>query len=133
MFSVTLVTQPQIDLSRFAKLVKSVNEIDALRLPSHQKFGRAVEELFDEDQLEQPGERHLCYGFHFELPFNLMLEVQNFKFYSYFRLTLIQQGMIVKGIITGPLDLWRQFCEWGKEHHLISPFTDALEKQLPCR
>lgn len=129
MFKVLLLVQPQIDLGKFTALIRNVNAIDMKRLPPHGKFGEAVDELLD----REVGEKHLFYGFYFEMPYNTMLEAQNFPHYGMFRLSMNVEMVMCKGVMTGPLDLWRLFCEWGKEHHLILPFVKALENVLPCR
>lgn len=133
MFQVILITEPTIDLGRFRKLIGNVNELDSLNLPPHAKFGRAVDELLDKDQFDGMGVKHLFYCFYFELPYNCVLDMQNYEAAALFRLSTIVENVMCRGMITAPLDMWRDFIRWAEGRTLVEPLAKAVEKQLPCR
>lgn len=129
MFKVRLIVEPSIDLGRFRDLLKDVNAIDLIHQPPHVKFERAVDKLLDSDAL---GFKHLFYGFYFELPYTTMLDLQNYDAFAYFRLTLVIENVMCHGIITAPLDMWRDVIRWAEGRTFIEPLTQAVARLLSC-
>jgi hypothetical protein len=117
---------PSIDLSAFRHVVPQsiVNQVDGRPLPPVAKFAALVDE-----SLSQPAWAywHLYEAFYFELPVQVIVELDGFQHARCFRLTTQGAGLMAEGLISGPYDLWREFLAWaanGSEY--MQMFARAL-------
>jgi len=112
MFKLNPITLPGIDLRAFVSLVgqDKVNEVDANRtLPPLSKFAELVDSAF----LEGYAYWHIYQAFYFEVPFVVESEIHQYQHASRFRLSCAGDSLLVKGLISGPYDLWKDFLVWA--------------------
>lgn len=118
---------PLIDLSAFRHVLPqdSVNKVDARAIPPVAKYAALVEEAFD-----QPlwAHWHLYEAFYFELPVQVVVELDSYQHARMFRLTTQSNGLMAEGIVSGPYDLWREFLAWAATHgsEYMQMFAKAL-------
>ncbi len=102
---------PNIDLAAFRRIVPPalVNEVDAKLLPPAAKFAALVEASLQPDWAYW----HLYEAFFFRMPAQTILEMDGFPHARMFRLTVQGDGLSAEGIVSGPLDLWKEFLQWA--------------------
>lgn len=108
---IPLLWPNNINLRPFVEILGQdrVNETDAKRIQPEAKFA----ELVDESLLPGWGLRHLFVSFYFEMPAITEAEMHQYALASMFRITSANTGMFMNGIITGPLDAWKDFIMWA--------------------
>lgn len=103
---------PLIDLSAFRYVLPQdhVNRVDARPLPPVAKYAALVEESLGQTHWAY---WHLYEAFYFELPVQVIVELDRFQHARMFRLTTHYAGLMAEGIISGSYDLWREFLAWA--------------------
>lgn len=126
---------PAINLRPFVDVIgqNKVNEIDIKSLQPIAKFSEAVVESLSEDW----GYRHLFATFHIEVPYTIDVEFRQWIHAHNFRVSLINRGLMVVGLLSGPLDLWLEFFQWAMVAELTPMFhafvsaLHAVFKEFP--
>ncbi len=132
MFRVVPVVLPQIDLRQFIGPLSAddVNAVDAKRIGPTEKFSALADELL----FKGFAERHLNYTFYVELPVFWTTVMDGYCFNQMFRRTCIANGMMIHGLITGPLDIWRGlmlFIANDENGIILREFAKVVMKTLP--
>ena len=129
MFKIVPVIVPNINLRPFVDIIgqSKVNEIDMKSLQPVAKFSAVVDESLSEDW----GYRHLFVTFHIEVPFSIDVEFRQWQHSNHFRITYIGKGLMVVGLLTGPLDLWLEFFKWAAVAELTPMFHAFVAALYP--
>lgn len=132
MFKVVPVVIPNIDLRQFITLLSAdaVNAVDVKLKGPTEKFSALADDLL----YKGFGERHLHYTFYVELPVFWTTIMDSFPQSQMFRRTTITEGMMVHGLISGPLDVWRNLMLWilnDENGKSLRDFAKIIMKTLP--
>lgn len=120
MFKIVPVSVPTINLRPFVDIIgqNKVNEIDIKSLQPVAKFSEAVVQSLSEDW----GYKHLFVTLHIEVPYPIDVEFRQWSHSNHFRVSYINKGLMIVGLLSGPLDLWLEFFSWTAVAELTPMF-----------
>lgn len=115
------ISIPNPIISYFHEVCDDVNQVDGKAIPPLRKLAELVDELVDIDTNE-----FVHYAFYFEIPFHLYVALTNTDLHCKGE----SDNFFVKGLISGSLKQWIEFCKRDSDK-LLKDVITIVRKYFP--